>query len=81
MGFFAKAACAALRQVPIINASLEGDEVVYQARVNLSVAVATPSGLIVPVIAKADALTVGEIEQRIAELSGRARNGTLSLAE
>lgn len=81
MGFFAKAACAALKQVPIINASLDGDEVVYHERVNLSVAVATPNGLIVPVIAKADELSVGEIEQRIAELGGRAKNGTLSLAE
>src|SRR5690606_6217906 len=63
MSFFAKAACLALKDVPAVNAYLEGDEIVYHDYVDISVAVSAPNGLVVPVVRNADALSFAEIEQ------------------
>ncbi len=81
MSFFAKACCHALREVPEVNAEIDGGDVVYKNYVHLGVAVGTPSGLVVPVVRDADRLSFAEIEKRIADLGLRARDGKLSMAE
>jgi 2-oxoglutarate dehydrogenase E2 component (dihydrolipoamide succinyltransferase) len=81
MGFFAKAACLALKDVPAVNASIEGDEIVYRDYSDLSVAVSAPQGLVVPVIRDAQALSFADIEKTIADFGARAKNGTLKLEE
>jgi len=81
MSFFAKAACLALKDVPAVNARIEGDEVVYHEYVDISVAVSAPSGLVVPVVRNADALSFAEIEQAIADYGQKARDGTLTMAD
>jgi len=81
MGFFVKAACMALRDVPAVNASIEGDEIVYRDYVDVSVAVSAPNGLVVPVIRDAQHLSVAEIEKTIGDFGTRAKAGTLKLEE
>ena len=81
MGFFVKAACMALRDVPAVNASIEGDEIVYRDYVDVSVAVSAPNGLVVPVIRDAQNLSVAEIEKTIGDFGTRAKAGTLKLEE
>ncbi len=79
MGFFVKAACLAARDVPAVNAYLEGDEIVYHDYVDVSVAVSGPNGLVVPVIRNAERLSFAQIEQTIADFGRRARDGTLTM--
>jgi 2-oxoglutarate dehydrogenase E2 component (dihydrolipoamide succinyltransferase) len=83
MSFFAKAACLAARDVPAINAYLEGaegsGEIVYHDYVDISVAVSAPNGLVVPVVRDADRRSFAEIEKTIADFGKRAREGTLTL--
>ncbi|HEX6375172.1 MAG TPA: 2-oxoglutarate dehydrogenase complex dihydrolipoyllysine-residue succinyltransferase [Allosphingosinicella sp.] len=81
MSFFVKAAVLAARDVPAVNASIEGDEIIYRDYVDVSVAVSAPSGLVVPVIRDADALSFAEIEKTIADFGKRAKDGTLTLAD
>ncbi|MFN2258388.1 MAG: 2-oxoglutarate dehydrogenase complex dihydrolipoyllysine-residue succinyltransferase [Parasphingopyxis sp.] len=81
MGFFVKAACLALRDVPSVNAQIDGEEIVYFDYVDVSVAVSAPNGLVVPVIRNADRLSFAEIENRIADFGKRAKDGTLSMDE
>ena len=81
MSFFAKAACLALKDVPSVNAYLEGDEIVYHDYVDISVAVSAPNGLVVPVVRNADALSFAEIEQAIADYGQKAKDGTLTMAD
>ena len=81
MSFFAKAVVSALRACPALNAFIDGDEIVEHDYVDLSVAVGTDKGLVVPVIRSADRMTFAEIEQSIAALAERARNGTLGIDE
>ncbi|HKP33277.1 MAG TPA: 2-oxoglutarate dehydrogenase complex dihydrolipoyllysine-residue succinyltransferase [Sphingomicrobium sp.] len=81
MGFFVKACALAAKDVPSVNASLEGDEIVYHDYVDISVAVSAPNGLVVPVVRNADALSFAEIEQAIADFGGRARDGKLTIEE
>ena len=81
MGFFVKAACMALRDIPAVNASIEGDEIVYHDYVDVSVAVSAPNGLVVPVIRDAQALSVAGIEKKIGDFGARAKAGTLKLDE
>ncbi|MDB5692489.1 MAG: dihydrolipoamide succinyltransferase [Alphaproteobacteria bacterium] len=81
MSFFIKAAVLAARDVPSVNASLEGEEIVYRDYVDVSVAVSAPNGLVVPVIRDAQALSFAEIEQRIADFGRRAKDGTLTLQD
>ena len=81
MGFFVKAACMALKDVPSVNASIDGDEIVYHDYMDVSVAVSAPQGLVVPVIRDAQALGFAEIEQTIADFGNRAKAGTLKMEE
>ena len=81
MGFFVKAACQALRDVPSVNASIEGDEIVYRDYADVSVAVSAPNGLVVPVIRDAQAMSVATIEKTIGDFGRRAKDGTLKMEE
>ena len=81
MGFFAKAACLALKDVPAVNASIDGDEIVYHDYLDVSVAVSAPKGLVVPVVRDADQLSIAGIEKTIADFGKRAKDGTLKIEE
>ena len=81
MGFFAKAACLALKDVPAVNAYIEGDEIVYHDYVDISVAVSAPNGLVVPVIRDADQKGFAQIEKDIADFGARAKAGTLTMED
>ncbi|MFZ9499072.1 MAG: 2-oxoglutarate dehydrogenase complex dihydrolipoyllysine-residue succinyltransferase [Bacteroidia bacterium] len=81
MSLFSKAVCLALREFPVINAGLDGEDLVYHDYVDLSIAVSAPRGLMVPVVRGADHLALHEIEREIARLAGKAREGTLSVDE
>jgi len=81
MSFFVKAVALAARDVPSVNASIEGDEIVYRDYLDVSVAVSAPKGLVVPVIRNAQAMSFAEIEQTIAEFGKRAKEGTLTMEE
>ncbi len=81
MSFFTKACCHALKEVPEVNAEIDGDEIVYKTFVHMGVAVGTPTGLVVPVVRDADRLSFAEIEKGIAELGLRARDGKLTMDE
>ena len=79
MGFFAKAACLALKDVPSVNAYIEGDEIVYHDYVDISVAVSAPNGLVVPVVRDCHVKGFAQIEKDIADFGARAREGTLTM--
>jgi 2-oxoglutarate dehydrogenase E2 component (dihydrolipoamide succinyltransferase) len=81
MSFFTKACVHALKEVPEVNAEIDGTDVVYKNFVHMGIAVGTPSGLVVPVVRDAHAMSFAEIEKKIAELGIRARDGKLSMAE
>jgi 2-oxoglutarate dehydrogenase E2 component (dihydrolipoamide succinyltransferase) len=81
MGFFVKAAALAARDVPSVNASIEGEEIVYRDYLDVSVAVSAPNGLVVPVIRDAQAMSFAEIEKTIADFGNRAKDGTLKMEE
>ena len=81
MSFFVKACCHALKEVPEVNAEIDGTDIVYKNYVHMGVAVGTPSGLVVPVLRDADQMGFAAIEKKIAELGLRARDGKLSMAE
>ena len=81
MGFFVKAATMALKDIPSVNASIEGDEIVYHDYADISVAVSAPNGLVVPVILDAQDLSVAGIEKTIGDFGRRAKDGTLKMDE
>ncbi|WP_417713268.1 2-oxoglutarate dehydrogenase complex dihydrolipoyllysine-residue succinyltransferase [Pseudophaeobacter arcticus] len=81
MSFFTKACCHALKEVPEVNAEIDGTDVVYKNFVHMGVAAGTPTGLVVPVIRDADAMSFAEIEKAISEKGKRARDGKLTMAE
>ncbi len=81
MSFFTKACCHALREVPDVNAEIDGTDIVYKNYVHMGVAVGTPTGLVVPVVRDADKMGFAEIEKKINELGAKARDGKLSMAE
>ena len=81
MSFFTKACCHALREVPEVNAEIDGTDIVYKNFVHMGVAAGTPTGLVVPVIRDADSMSFPAIEKAIAEKGARARDGKLSMAE
>jgi 2-oxoglutarate dehydrogenase E2 component (dihydrolipoamide succinyltransferase) len=81
MSAFVKAACYALEQVPVVNASIEGDSIIYRDYVDMSVAVATPKGLVTPVLRNAESMSFIEVEKAIAELGVRARENKLTLED
>ncbi len=81
MSFFVKATIEALARYPVINASVEGDEIVYHAYFDIGVAVSTPRGLVVPVLRDAERLTLADIERQIVDFGQRAQEGKLDLEE
>ncbi|MCG6110930.1 MAG: 2-oxoglutarate dehydrogenase complex dihydrolipoyllysine-residue succinyltransferase [Paracoccus sp.] len=81
MSFFVKACCHALKEVPEVNAEIDGTDVVYKNFVHMGVAVGTPTGLVVPVVRDADQKSFAEIEKEIGALGIKGRDGKLSMAE
>ena len=81
MGFFAKAACLALKDVPAVNAQIEGDEIVYHDYIDISVAVSAPNGLVVPVVRDCQDLSFAGIEKAIAAYGKKAREGTMTMED
>ena len=81
MGFFVIAAVQALKKFPVVNASIDGDDIVYHGFQDIGVAVSTERGLVVPIIKDADTKSLPEIEKSILEYSDKARNGKLSIDE
>jgi 2-oxoglutarate dehydrogenase E2 component (dihydrolipoamide succinyltransferase) len=81
MAFFVKACALAAKDVPSVNASLEGDEIVYHDYLDVSIAVSAPKGLVVPVVRNADRMSFAEIEKQIAEYGKKAKEGTLTVDE
>jgi 2-oxoglutarate dehydrogenase E2 component (dihydrolipoamide succinyltransferase) len=81
MSFFVKAVCDALRKHPIVNASLEGDEIVYHGFQDIGIAVSTERGLMVPILRNAEFMTLAEAENSIREFAGRARDGSITLED
>ena len=81
MSFFAKAACLALKDIPAVNARIEGEEIVYFDYVDISVAVSAPNGLVVPVVRDADSKSFAQIEKDIADFGARAKAGTLTMED
>ena len=81
MGFFTKAACLALKDIPSVNAQIEGDEIVYNQFVDVSVAVSGPSGLVVPVIRNAETMSFAAIEKAIGDYGAKAKAGTMTMED
>ena len=81
MSFFTKACCQGLKEIPEVNAEIDGDEIIYKNYVNIGIATGTPTGLVVPVIRGVDEMSFSEIEKQIAEKGLRARDGNLSMAD
>lgn len=81
MSFFVKAACAALKKFPILNASVDGDDIIYHGYIDIGIAVGSPRGLVVPILRDADQMSFAEIEKKIAEFGQRAKDGRLTVEE
>ena len=81
MSFFVKACCHALREVPEVNAQIEGDDLVFHKYINMGVAVGTPTGLVVPIVKNADSMGFADVEKTIGELGMKAREGKLSIED
>ena len=81
MGFFVRACIQALREIPAVNAEIDGDDIVYKNYYHIGVAVSTERGLVVPVVREADRMSLAEIETAIGDFGRRARDGKLSIEE
>ncbi len=81
MGFFVKAAIAALQKFPIINASVDGNDIVYHGYIDIGVAVGSPRGLVVPILRDADQMSIADIEKKIVEFGQKAKDGKLSMED
>jgi 2-oxoglutarate dehydrogenase E2 component (dihydrolipoamide succinyltransferase) len=81
MSFFIKAAVEALKQFPVVNASIDGSDIVYHNYFDVGVAVSTPRGLVVPIVRDADSRSFAELEQAVSDYAGRARDGKLTMEE
>ncbi|AWI80422.1 MAG: dihydrolipoyllysine-residue succinyltransferase [Betaproteobacteria bacterium HGW-Betaproteobacteria-13] len=81
MGFFVKAAVAALKKYPILNASVDGNDIVYHGYIDIGIAVGSPRGLVVPILRNVESMSVADIEKKIAEFGQKAKDGKLSLEE
>ncbi len=81
MGFFTKAVCHALEEIPAVNAEIDGTDIIYKQFCHIGVAVGTDKGLVVPVVRDADDMSIAEVEKEIGRLGRRARDGELSMAE
>ncbi len=79
--FFVKAAVAALKKYPVVNASVDGKDIIYHGYFDIGIAVGSPRGLVVPILRNADQLSIAEIEKQIADFGARARDGKLTLEE
>ena len=81
MSFFVKAAVAALKKFPVINASVDGNDIVYHGYFDIGIAVGSPRGLVVPILRNADQMSFADIEKKIAEFGNKARDGKLSIED
>ena len=81
MGFFVKAAVAALQKFPVINASVDGNDIVYHGYIDIGIAVGSPRGLVVPILRDADQMTIADIGKKIGEFGGKAKDGKLSMED
>ena len=81
MSFFVKAAVAALKKYPVLNASVDGNDIVYHGYFDIGIAVGSPRGLVVPIIRNADQLSLADIEKQIAEFGAKAKDGKLTIEE
>ncbi len=81
MSFFVKAAVHALKKYPVLNASIDGNDIVYHGYFDIGIAVGSPRGLVVPILRDADQLTIAEIEKNIADFGKRAQDGKLAIEE
>ncbi|MBL8436940.1 MAG: 2-oxoglutarate dehydrogenase complex dihydrolipoyllysine-residue succinyltransferase [Zoogloeaceae bacterium] len=81
MGFFVKAAVAALKKFPVLNASVDGNDIVYHGYFDIGIAVGSPRGLVVPILRDADQLSIADIEKKIAEFGAKAKDGKISMEE
>jgi len=81
MSFFVKAAVAALKKYPVLNASVDGTDIVYHGYFDIGIAVGSPRGLVVPVIRNADQMSFADIEKKIAEFGAKAKDGKLGIEE
>ena len=81
MSFFVKACCHALREIPEVNAQIDGDDLVFHKYINMGVAVGTPTGLVVPIVKNADSMGFADVEKTIGELGMKAREGKLSIED
>ncbi len=81
MSFFVKAAVAALKKYPVLNASVDGNDIVYHGYFDIGIAVGSPRGLVVPILRNADQLTLADIEKQIAEFGAKARDGKLTIED
>jgi 2-oxoglutarate dehydrogenase E2 component (dihydrolipoamide succinyltransferase) len=81
MGFFVKAAVAALKKFPILNASVDGNDIVYHGYIDIGIAVGSPRGLVVPILRDVDQMSIADIEKKIAEYGQKAKDGKLSIEE
>ncbi|MEO1987800.1 MAG: 2-oxoglutarate dehydrogenase complex dihydrolipoyllysine-residue succinyltransferase [Martelella sp.] len=81
MGFFTKAVCHALKEIPAVNAEIDGTDIIYKNFCHIGMAVGTDKGLVVPVVRDADQMSIAEIEAEIARLAKAARSGQLSMAD
>ena len=81
MGFFVKAAVAALKKFPILNASVDGSDIVYHGYIDIGIAVGSPRGLVVPILRNAESMSIADIELKIAEFGEKAKGGKLSLED
>ncbi len=81
MSFFVKAAVAALKKYPVLNASVDGNDIVYHGYFDIGIAVGSPRGLVVPILRNADLMSFADIEKKIAEFGSKAKDGKLSLEE
>jgi len=81
MGFFVKAAVAALKKFPILNASVDGNDIIYHGYIDIGIAVGSPRGLVVPILRDADQMSIADIEKKIAEFGQKAKDGKISIEE
>src|SRR5215467_16153268 len=81
MSFFVKAAVAALKKYPVVNASIDGNDIVYHGFFDIGIAVGSPRGLVVPILRDADQLTFADIEKKIADFGKRAQDGKLTVED
>lgn len=81
MSIFTRAACQAAKMFPAVNAQIDGTDIIYHNYADIGVAVSTPKGLVVPVVRNAESMSLAQIESKIVELAGRARDGKLSIDE